>query len=284
MFSHPSPQPTTRTAGTRTALVTGAARRIGRGIALALADAGFHVAITYNRSAEEAQETVRAIEARGVRGLALACDLGEVSAIRDAVAAAGKWAGACCPEQTGAQKGEANAEPGGRSGKEPGWEPHLDLLVNNAGAFETAALAEVTAEQWDSMFSTNTRAPMLVAQAALPLLKGSPRGGRIVNLGSLGGLHPWITHAHYCASKAALHMLTQTMAKAWAPQVAVNCIAPGMIVTGSDAGEGYAHFAEKTPMRRNGRVEDVAELVVFLASASMFLTGQVIAVDGGLGL
>ena len=276
MFSHPSPQPATRTAGKRTALVTGAARRIGRGIALALADAGFHVAITYNRSAEEAQETVRAIEARGVQGLALACDLGQVSAIRDAVAAAGKWAGACCHEQSGGQKDEANAEPS--------TEPRLDLLVNNAGAFETAALAEVTAEQWDSMFSTNTRAPMLVAQAALPLLQGSPQGGRIVNLGSLGGLHPWITHAHYCASKAALHMLTQTMAKAWAPQVAVNCIAPGMIVTGTDAGEGYAHFAEKTPMRRNGRVEDVAELVVFLASASMFLTGQVIAVDGGLGL
>ncbi len=276
MLSHPSPQPATRTAGKRTALVTGAARRIGRGIALALADAGFHVAITYNRSAEEAQETVRAIEARGVQGLALACDLGQVSAIRDAVAAAGKWAGVCCHEQSGGQKDEANAEPS--------TEPRLDLLVNNAGAFETAALAEVTAEQWDSMFSTNTRAPMLVAQAALPLLQGSPQGGRIVNLGSLGGLHPWITHAHYCASKAALHMLTQTMAKAWAPQVAVNCIAPGMIVTGTDAGEGYAHFAEKTPMRRNGRVEDVAELVVFLASASMFLTGQVIAVDGGLGL
>ena len=219
MFSHPSPQPATRTAGKRTALVTGAARRIGRGIALALADAGFHVAITYNRSAEEAQETVRAIEARGVQGLALARDLGQVSAIRDAVAAAGKWAGACCHEQSGGQKDEANAEPS--------TEPRLDLLVNNAGAFETAALAKVTAEQWDSMFSTNTRAPMLVAQAALPLLQGSPQGGRIVNLGSLGGLHPWITHAHYCASKAALHMLTQTMAKAWAPQVAVNCIRSG---------------------------------------------------------
>jgi NAD(P)-dependent dehydrogenase (short-subunit alcohol dehydrogenase family) len=134
------------------------------------------------------------------------------------------------------------------------------------------------------MFATNTRAPMLVAQAALPSLREAEDRGRIINLGSLGGLHPWATHAHYCASKAALHMLTQTMAKAWAPQVAVNCVAPGMIVTGAEAAPAYAHFAEKTPMQRNGSTADVAELVMFLAGCTPFLTGQVIAVDGGLGL
>ena len=162
--------------------------------------------------------------------------------------------------------------------------PALDILVNNAGAFETALLEAIGPEQWDAMFSTNTRAPLLAAQAALPLLRASPGVGRIINVGSLGGQHAWATHAHYCASKAALHMLTQTMAKAWAPQVAVNCVAPGMIVTGGDAAEGYRHFAERTPMRRNGTAADVAEVVLFLAAATPFLTGQIITVDGGLGL
>jgi NAD(P)-dependent dehydrogenase (short-subunit alcohol dehydrogenase family) len=243
----------------RRALVTGAAKRIGRGIAVALARAGADVAITYNRSATEALETVAALRGFNVRAEAFACDLHDPQAIRATVQQAGEWAAA-----EGA--------------------PALDVLINNAGAFETAALEEVTPEQWDSMFRTNTRAPLLVAQAALPFLRASQGGGRIVNIGSLGGLHPWATHAHYCASKAALHMLTQTMAKSWAPRVAVNCVAPGMIATGDEASEGYAHFIEKTPMGRNGRVEDVAEVVLFLAAATTFLTGQVIAVDGGLGL
>lgn len=243
----------------RCALITGGARRIGRGIALALASAGADIALTYNRSQADAQDTVAAIHALGCRAQALPCDLHEPAAIEAAVDAAAAWAG-------------------GATG------PALDILVNNAGAFEIAGLDTLTAGQWDAMFATNARAPFLAAQAALPWLRRSPWTGRIVNLGSLGGMHPWATHAHYCASKAALHMLTQTMAKGWAPKVAVNCVAPGMIVTGSEPDEEYAHFIAKTPMGRNGRVEDVAELVVFLASASPFLTGQIIAVDGGLGL
>ena len=239
----------------RNALVTGAGRRIGRAIALALAGAGANVAITFHHSQAEAEETVRKIEDLAAAGSAVACDLHRPEAITAAVDAASRWSGG-----------------------------QLDILVNNAGSFEIASLEAIGPEQWDRMFATNTRAPMLVAQAALPLLRMSRHTGRIVNLGSLGGMHPWATHAHYCASKAALHMLTQTMAKAWAPEVAVNCIAPGMIVTGSEPDEAYAHFAAKTPMRRNGRQADVAELAVFLACCTPFLTGQVIAVDGGLGL
>jgi 3-oxoacyl-[acyl-carrier protein] reductase/pteridine reductase len=158
----------------------------------------------------------------------------------------------------------------------------LDLLVNNAGAFETAALQAITVEQWDAMFETNTRGPFLVAKAAYPHLKAAH--GRIVNIGSLGGIHPWATHAHYCTSKAALHMLSQTMAKAWAPEVSVNCVAPGMIVTSGENSSGYEHFAEKTPMKRNGTPEDVAAAVLFFATAPQFITGQLLAVDGGLGL
>ncbi len=254
----------------RCALVTGAARRIGRSIALALAKAGADVIITYHRSSAEAAATVRDLEHTGARACAVACDLDRPEAISTAVTQAAAWAGGEGPSV-------------------------LDILVNNAGAFETTHLEAISPDQWDRMFTTNTRAPFLAAQAALPFLRASGTSlraaagtlvpaGRVINIGSLGGLHPWATHAHYCASKAALHMLTQTMAKAWAPEVAVNCVAPGMIVTGAEAGEAYRHFVEKTPMQRNGTVQDIAEVVLFLARATPFLTGQVIAVDGGLGL
>ena len=132
------------------------------------------------------------------------------------------------------------------------------------------------------MFATNTRGPFLVAKAAHTHLNAAR--GRIVNIGSLGGLHPWATHAHYCTSKAALHMLSQTMAKAWAPEISVNCVAPGMIVATGDLSAGYESFAAKTPMKRNGTAQDVAAAVLFFAMAPHFITGQLLAVDGGLGL
>lgn len=240
----------------RVALVTGGARRIGRAIALRLAAAGADVAIAYRDSQDEAEETVRALAGFGVDAFAVRADLTDAESIRQCVAAA--------------------VEEFGR----------LDLLVNNAGVFEQAALEEITVEQWDRVFATNTRAPFLVAQAAYPHLRAT--GGRIVNIGSLGGMHPWATHAHYCTSKAALHMLSQTMAKAWAPWISVNCVAPGMIVLNpkeqGEVGEEYARFARKTPMRRNGTAEDVAAAVLFFATAPHFITGQLLAVDGGLGL
>jgi NAD(P)-dependent dehydrogenase (short-subunit alcohol dehydrogenase family) len=232
-------------------LVTGAARRIGKSLALTLAAAGADVAITYRGSAAEAAETAAAITALGVGSLAVACDVRDEASVQAAIAAV--------VEQLGG----------------------IDILVNNAGAFETAPLEEITVEQWDAMFETNTRGPFLVAKAAHPHLKQAQ--GRIVNIGSLGGIHPWATHAHYCTSKAALHMLSKTMAKAWAPEIAVNCVAPGMIVWG-EVDPAYEHFAQKTPMQRNGRAEDVAAAVLFFATAPSFITGQLLAVDGGLGL
>jgi len=234
------------------ALVTGAARRIGAEIARALAAAGADVAITFNNSEDEAAALVRELAATGVAAMAVHCDLHHPDEIRKAV-------------------GAVAAAFGG-----------LDLLVNNAGAFETAKMEEITAEQWDAIFATNTRGPFLMAQAAYPHLKAAR--GRIVNIGSLGGVHPWATHAHYCTSKAALHMLSETMAKAWAPEVSVNCVAPGMIVNGGEVAEDYAHFAAKTPMGRNGSAADVAAAVLFFATGPHFVTGQLLAVDGGLGL
>jgi len=235
----------------QTALVTGGAKRIGRAIALALAANGANVAITYRDSQLEAEKTVQDLAAFDVEAMAVRCDLNVPEAISQAVA-------------------ELVA---GFS--------RLDLLVNNAGLFESAALEEITVAQWDRMYSANTRGPFLVAQAAYPHLRAAR--GRIVNIGSLGGIHPWATHAHYCTSKAALHMLSQTMAKAWAPEISVNAIAPGMIVQG-DVGEAYVQFAEKTPMKRNGTAEDVAAAVLFFATGPHFITGQLLAVDGGLGL
>jgi NAD(P)-dependent dehydrogenase (short-subunit alcohol dehydrogenase family) len=233
------------------ALVTGGAKRIGRAIALALAEAGADVAITYRGSVAEAAATVEALRGFGVRALAVVCDVREEPSVQEAVA-------------------EVVAELGG-----------LDVLVNNAGAFETVALEEISVEEWDAMFAINTRGPFLVAKAAFAELKKAR--GRIVNLGSLGGIHPWATHAHYCTSKAALHMLSHTMAKAWAPEISVNCVAPGMIVMG-ELNPAYEHFALKTPMQRNGTAEDVAEAVLFFAAGPSFITGQMVAVDGGLGL
>jgi len=235
----------------KTALITGAARRIGRAIALALAESGADVAITYLASQPEAEQTVRDLAAYNVEALAVRSDLRDPESIDQAVAAV--------------------IEEFGR----------LDILVNSAGVFESTALEQISVAQWDAMFATNTRAPFLMARAAHPHLRAA--SGRIINIGSLGGLHPWATHAHYCTSKAALHMLSKTMAKAWAPEISVNCIAPGMIVQG-ELDEAYAHFARKTPMQRNGTAEDVAAAAVFFATAPHFITGQLLAVDGGLGL
>jgi pteridine reductase len=233
------------------ALVTGAAKRIGRSLALGLAAAGADVAITYNGSKAEAQETAGALQQLNVRAMAVACDVRNIDSVQAAVAAV--------VEQFGG----------------------LDILVNNAGTFETAVLQSITLAQWDKMFETNTRGPFLMSQAAYPHLRES--SGRIINIGSLGGLHPWPTHGHYCTSKAALHMLTQTMAKAFAPEISVNCVAPGMVVNG-EVDPAYEHFANKTPMRRNGTPNDVTEAVLFFARGPHFITGQILGVDGGLGL
>ena len=236
----------------KAALVTGGARRIGRQIALALAQAGADVAITYLSSDAEAAATVSALEALGRRALAVPCDVRSEASVRDAIAAAVACLG------------------------------RLDLAVNNAAVFETAPLESLSVAQWDAVFETNARGPFLVARAALPYLRAAR--GRIVNIGSLGGQHPWAGHAHYCASKAALHMLTLAMAKAFAPELSVNCVAPGWIDTGEDSTPDAQRFAAHTPMRRNGAAEDVAQAVLFFATGPSFVTGQILSVDGGLGL
>lgn len=236
----------------KSALVTGGALRIGRHVALALAQAGANVTITYRTSKDEAAQTLKDLNAHAAAA-AIECDVQSESSVRHAI--------------------HETISAFGR----------IDLLVNNAAVFRSSPLESITLDEWDEVFATNTRGPFLFAREALPHLRAI--GGRIVNIGSLGGLHAWPSHAHYCSSKAALHMLTQTMARAFAPEVSVNCVAPGSIdPDGADTSELALHLAQKTPLKRNGRGEDIAAAVLFFATGPSFITGQILAVDGGLGL
>lgn len=236
----------------KSALVTGGARRIGRAIALALASAGADITITYRTSEGEARQTARDLGDAGRRAQAVHCDVRSENSVRAAVAAAAAFHG------------------------------RLDVLVNNAAVFETARLESMSIEQWDAVFETNARGPFLVAREALPHLRSAR--GRIVNIGSLGGIRAWAGHAHYCASKAAVHMLTQAMAKAFAPEVTANCVAPGWIDLEEGPREQADRFAARAPLGRNGTAEEIAKAVLFFAAGPAFITGQVLAVDGGLGL
>lgn len=237
----------------KTVLITGAARRLGRASALALARAGADVAITFRHSAREAQHTVIDLSSFGVRAVALRCDITDQKSVRGTLK-------------------EAVKELGG-----------LDILINNAANYETADFEKLTLRQWDAIFASNTRGPFLVSQEALKYLR--ERRGKIINMGSLGGLRPWASHAHYCSSKAAVHMLTKVMAKALAPEIAVNCVAPGMIDLGEKAAAAFMKRMSKlTPAQRNGTGEEVAAAILFFATAPHFITGQILAVDGGLGL
>ena len=237
----------------KTVLITGAARRLGRASALACAGAGADVAITFLNSTREARETVVDLSGFGVRAFALRCDVTEERSVKATMKEVARELGT------------------------------IDILVNNAANYETAEFERMTVKQWDRMFASNARGPFLVSREALQWLRD--RKGKIINMGSLGGLRPWATHAHYCSSKAALHMLTKVMAKALAPEIAVNAVAPGMIDLGEKSAASFMkRMARQTPMRRNGQAEEIAAAVLFFATAPHFITGEVLTVDGGLGL
>jgi 3-oxoacyl-[acyl-carrier protein] reductase/pteridine reductase len=211
------------------------------------------VAITFLDSAREAQHTVIDLSSLGVRAVALRCDITDEKSVRSAVK-------------------ETAKELGG-----------IDILVNNAANYETVEFEKLTLKQWDAIFATNARGPFVVAREAAKWLR--ERRGRIINMGSLGGIQAWASHIHYCSSKAAVHMLTKAMAKALAPEIAVNCVAPGMIDLGEKAAAGFMkRMAKQTPMRRNGTGDDIAAAVMFFARAPSFITGQILVVDGGLAL
>ncbi len=233
----------------RVALVTGAAKRLGRGVALRLAHEGADILVHYRGSNEHAAEVVREIEALGRRAVALQADLREVAQIRRLFEHAGKTFG------------------------------RLDILVNNAAVFYPARLETATQDEWDIALDTNLRAQFFCAQAAAPLLKESRRGV-IVNFASIGGLLAWPAFIPYCVSKAGVIMLTRCLAKALAPEIRVNAVAPGTISMPGDPPEWEGDYIRRAPLHRTGTPDDVAAAVSFLIQ-SEFVTGQILVVDGG---
>jgi NAD(P)-dependent dehydrogenase (short-subunit alcohol dehydrogenase family) len=234
----------------RVALVTGGAKRIGRSIVERLAADGADVVVNYNRSQAEADELAQRIAAGGRRAAACQADVSKRGAVTKMFA-------------------QIEREFG-----------RLDILVNNAGMFFPAPFEQLTEEQWDTILGANLKSQFFCSQSAAPLMKRQGRGW-IVNLSSLGGLLAWPKFTHYCVSKAGSIMLTRCLARALAPEILVNSVAPGTIqFPGEPPDEDYIRRA---PLHRTGQGSDIAATVAFLVQSD-FITGQVIAVDGGRSL
>jgi NAD(P)-dependent dehydrogenase (short-subunit alcohol dehydrogenase family) len=230
----------------RIVLVTGAAKRIGRAIAIGLHQAGYRVAIHYGTSEKDARATA---EECGSAPLFQA-DLEKVDDIR-----------------------RMFREVEDRLGS-------LYGLVNNAARFRRRDPFEITEADWDFIHNVNLKATFFCCQQGALLMKKSG-AGRIVNMSSLGGIRPWEMYAHYCASKAGVIMLTRALAKAFAPQITVNSVAPGVILA-SDQDPRAQELIANTPAKRSGTPEEIADAVLYFMNASNFVTGQVLAIDGGL--
>ena len=233
-------------AATQRVLITGAAKRIGRVIAIDLFQRGFDVAIHYNSSGREAEEVARECG----NAPTFQADLSKVAEIRRLFHEVKKEFGP------------------------------LTSLVNNAARFTRFNPLDVEEADWDFIHSVNLKATFFCCQeGARQMLE---RGcGRIVNISSLGGIRPWAEHAHYCASKAGVIMLTKSLAKAFAPQITVNSVAPGVIPF-DDEDLRVQGMIDATPLQRAGKPEEVAAAVYFFLTAPDFITGQILAVDGGL--
>ncbi len=235
----------------RWGLVTGAARRVGHAIALGLAERGLNVVVHYHTSAGEAGATVRAIEALGVKALALPADLARSEDVT-----------------------RLAREAEGRSGG-------IDVLVNNASNYLRSPFDELTEATWDASLDVNLKAPFLLAWHLGRAMKARGRG-RIVNLTDWAGERPYVDYLPYCVSKAGLICLTKALAKALAPAVQVNAVSPGPVAPPEDlsAAERDA-IVRATPLKRLGAPEDVARCVRFLVEEADFSTGAVYLVDGG---
>lgn len=228
-------------------LVTGAAKRIGRAIALRLAQEGARVIVHYHTSETDALRT-----AAECGGLPVRANLENVSEIERMFAEVERTAGS------------------------------LYGLVNNAARFARLNPMDITEADWDFIHSVNLKAVFFCCKEAARLMRKGG-AGRIVNLSSLGGVRPWAEHAHYCASKAGVIMLTRALAKAFAPEITVNSVAPGVIPF-EDIDERGLAMIRRTPAGRGGKPEEVAEAVAYFLKASEFITGQLLVVGGGLEL
>ncbi|HXW61673.1 MAG TPA: SDR family NAD(P)-dependent oxidoreductase [Candidatus Acidoferrales bacterium] len=234
----------------RVALVTGASKRIGRSIALRLAADGANIAVHYRTSAADAESVVGHIGALGREAVAIQADVSKRSEAGELIAAVDRRFG------------------------------RLDILVNNVGVFFAARFPDLTDEQWDQVMGANLKSQFLCSQAAAAIMKRQGHG-RIINLSSLGGILPWPSYTHYCVSKAGSMMLTRCLARALAPEILVNSVAPGTIqFPGEPPDEEYIR---RVPLHRTGTGDDISAAVAYLAAAD-FVTGQILVVDGGRSL
>ena len=224
---------------------------MGRVIALTLARAGADLVVHYNESKAGAQAGVREIESLGSKAMAARADVSR-------------------PKQVAAMFRAVEKRFG-----------RLDLLVNNAGVFFPVKWDRLSEDDWDKMLGINLKGAFFCAQAAARVMRRQGHG-RIVIISSLGGLQAWPDYIHYCASKAGAVSLTRSLAKALAPHIQVNSIAPGTILFPGDRHDAkMERIIRATPLKKAGRPEDIAEMVLFLATQSDFITGQVFVVDGG---
>jgi len=248
----PSPSPSKVPHVPKVALITGGAIRVGRAITLGLAEAGYDVVVNYHSSESEARSVSERVEAMGRGAMAIR---GDVSSAEDVDRIARRV-----------------RETYGR----------LDLLVNNASLFQRGPLLEVEEGEWDRVMAVNLKGPFLMVQAFADLL--TEARGRIVNMVDLSAMEPWLEYPHHAVSKAGLLHLTKIMARAMAPHVRVNAIAPGAVLLPEDYGEEERRRSrERAALGTLGSPEDVVRTVLFL-ERSPFITGEVIVVDGGRSL
>jgi NAD(P)-dependent dehydrogenase (short-subunit alcohol dehydrogenase family) len=232
------------------ALVTGAGRRIGQAIAVGLAEAGCDVAVHFHGSADGAKETARAVTQTGRRAELLQADLSDAVAARN------------LPDQAA------------RVFK------RLDVVINSAAIMVREPVEDVTPESWDATIDLNLRAMFFVSQGAIGHLRRAK--GKIVNLADLAGLEPWPAYVPHCVSKAGVIMLTKALARALAPDIAVNAIAPGAVLLPDDwDAQAREHIRASTPLERLGAPADVVAAVKFLLTGTDYVTGTVLVIDGG---
>ncbi len=243
-----------------TALVTGAAHRVGRGIALALAREGADIILHYGSSADRARETAAEIAGMGVRALAVQADLGDPGAITRLFATTAEAFGG------------------------------LDILVNSAASFDRMSFDSVTPEDWDRSMAINLKAPFLASQAAAPLMRARPRGREqtalIVNICDLSGVYPWRGYIQHGVSKAGLIHLTRISARELAPAIRVNGLILGAILPPpgmSEEDPRWSAMVDSTPLKRDGSPDLVGKAVVYLAQND-YITGELITLDGGESL
>jgi pteridine reductase len=220
-------------------------------VAVRLAEEGADVVVHYRSSQGEAQEVVKGIEKLGRRSVAIGADVSSVAETKRLIDEAGKYFG------------------------------RLDILVNSAANFFPASMISTTEQVWDAALDTNLRAPFFCAQAAAAWLRRTQ--GVIINFADTGGLLGWPGYIPHSVSKAGVIMLTKVLAKALAPEVRVNAIAPGTITMEGDPPEWQADFIKLAPLRRTGKPSDITDAVLYLVGAE-FMTGHVLVLDGGRGL